>query len=276
MADLNGLISFLASHQRLLVLTGAGLSTASGIPDYRDASGAWKRQQPVQYNDFVSSAGVRRRYWGRSLIGWRHMHRARPNGAHRALVALERLERTEQLVTQNVDRLHQQAGSRAVIDLHGRIDRVICLDCGQHVSRAAFQGRLSALNPGWEHHSADRAPDGDADLQQADFSAFQVPACRRCGGVMKPDVVFFGEAVPKTRSAAAMTHLAAADALLVVGSSLMVFSGYRFAREAARQGKPIAAINLGMTRADELLALKVAAPCDQVLPAAVRELSAIA
>ncbi len=273
MTALGPLIDFLAAHRRLLVLTGAGLSTASGIPDYRDADGDWKRQQPVQFNDFMGSAAVRRRYWARSLIGWRLMHRARPNPAHHALATLERLARTEQLVTQNVDRLHQQAGSRDVIDLHGRIDRVVCTRCAMRVSRSAFQQRLSALNPGWSERAAVTAPDGDADLEHADFARFRVPDCRACGGIVKPDVVFFGEGVPRPRSEAAMDGLARADGLLVVGSSLMVFSGFRFAREAARQRKPMAAVNIGRTRADDLLDLKVTAPCDQVLPAAVQALA---
>ena len=273
MTELGPLIDFLAARRRLLVLTGAGLSTASGIPDYRDAAGGWKRQQPVQFNDFMGSAAVRRRYWARSLIGWRHMHRARPNPAHHALVALERMARTEQLVTQNVDRLHQQAGSRDVIDLHGRIDRVTCMSCSTRLPRSAFQRQLNTVNPGWSERSAVSAPDGDADLEHADFARFQVPDCTACGGVVKPDVVFFGEAVPRPRSEAAMVRLARADGLLVVGSSLMVFSGFRFAREAARQRKPMAAVNIGRTRADDLLDIKVTAPCDQVLPAAVQALT---
>ena len=275
MGALNGLVDFLTRHRRLLVLTGAGLSTASGIPDYRDANGAWKRQPPVQFGDFVRSSVVRQRYWARSLIGWQSMQRARPNGAHHALVQLERMARTEQLVTQNVDRLHQRAGSRAVIDLHGRIDQVVCMSCGQRVRRVDFQGELANLNPHWAHHQAAIAPDGDADLERDDFNRFSVPDCARCGGLMKPDVVFFGEAVPKSRSSAAMARLTAADALLVVGTSLMVFSGYRFAREAARQAKPIAAVNLGRTRADELLDVKLQAPCDTALPAAVAKVSAL-
>mgnify|MGYP001816952803 CR=1 FL=1 len=272
MPDLNRLVDFLDRHQRLLVLTGAGLSTASGIPDYRDDRGDWKRQQPVQYADFVVSPSVRRRYWARSLIGWRHMHRARPNGAHHALVRLERLAKVEQLVTQNVDRLHQQAGSRDVIDLHGRIDRVICTGCRSTLTRAAFQDQLSELNPGWDEIAGTRAPDGDADLPETDFSGFTVPDCPSCGGIWKPDVVFFGEAVPKARSTRAMTALAAAHALLVIGTSLMVYSGFRFAREAASQGIPIVAVNIGMTRAYDLLAFMVPVRCDELLPGGLRQI----
>ena len=275
MPDVERLASFLDRHPRLLVLTGAGLSTASGIPDYRDADGAWKRQQPVQFNDFMGSAAVRQRYWARSLVGWRHMDQAQPNGAHRALVRLEQTGRVEKLVTQNVDRLHQRAGSRNVIDLHGRIDQVVCTVCRDEAPRAEFQQRLSALNPDWENLNGQTAPDGDADLDQTDFTDFAVPDCDRCDGTMKPDVVFFGEAVPRPRSQEAMACLEAADALLVVGSSLMVFSGFRFARQAARQAKPIAAVNIGRTRADELLAFKVQLPCDEALTAAVNQVTGL-
>jgi len=260
---------FLQRHRRLFVLTGAGCSTASGIPDYRDAAGGWKRRPPVTYQAFVGDAATRSRYWARSLVGWRRFGRARPNDAHAALARLETDDRVELLLTQNVDGLHQAAGSRNVIDLHGRLDQVRCLDCERRVAREEFQRELERRNPDWAGLDAVDAPDGDADLEALDFSTFAVPACAQCGGMQKPDVVFFGENVPRDRVERAVRHLDAADAMLVVGSSLMVFSGYRFARAAARAGKPVAAINLGRTRADDLLALKVERDCAAALQAAL-------
>src|SRR5271165_3302977 len=256
---------FVERHRRLFILTGAGCSTGSGIPDYRDADGEWKRQQPVTYQDFMSEEATRRRYWARSLVGWRRARQARPNDAHRALARLEAMGKSELLLTQNVDRLHQAAGSARVIDLHGRLDWVRCMGCGGAASRDDVQNELSRLNPGWLGLDAASAPDGDADLDGADFSLFEVPACQRCGGELKPDVVFFGESVPRDRVAAAMRHLDEADAMLVVGSSLMVYSGYRFVETAARAGKPVAAVTLGRTRADALLSLKVESPCEVAL-----------
>jgi len=262
---MDALCEFVGRHRRLLVLTGAGCSTASGIPDYRDEGGAWKRARPVLFQDFVSDPATRKRYWARSLVGWRHFGRAAPNDAHRALARLETAGRVELLVTQNVDGLHQAAGSGAVLDLHGRLDTVRCLGCHSTFARAALQETLLALNPDWAELGAAIAPDGDADLDRHDFASFGVPNCPRCGGILKPDVVFFGESVPRARVAAAMAAVDAADAVLVVGSSLMVLSGYRFARRAAESGKPVAAVNLGRTRADDLLALKVEAPCAEAL-----------
>ncbi len=247
------------------MLTGAGCSTDSGIPDYRDSNGDWKRAQPVMFQAFMSDLHTRRRYWARSLVGWRRFGRALPNGAHRALVRLEQMGRTEVLVTQNVDGLHQSAGSTDVVDLHGRMDRVRCMECEARTDREEMQQRLLDLNPSWEHLDAQMAPDGDADLDGLDFSTFLIPACLSCGGILKPDVVFFGESVPRERVAAAMDAIERADALLVVGSSLMVYSGYRFAQIASKAGKPIAAVNLGRTRADALLTLKVNQPCVSAL-----------
>ena len=258
------LAAWLRANPRTVVLTGAGCSTASGIPDYRDGEGAWKRKPPVQQRDFVGSHAVRQRYWARSLVGWRHFAGAAPNAAHHALAALEAAGRVTHLITQNVDGLHQQAGSRAVTDLHGRLDSIECLACGAVTPRAAFQGELESRNPEWRALTAGMAPDGDADLEARDFSSFEVPACS-CGGVLKPAVVFFGDAIPAARSAAALATVRAAEALLVVGSSLMVWSGYRLVREAAERGTPVAALNLGRTRADHLLQLKLAAPCAETL-----------
>ena len=256
---------FIERHPRLLVLTGAGCSTESGIPDYRDADGGWKRVQPVFFQAFMGEPAVRRRYWARSFIGWPRFRHARPNAAHHALAHLEQQGRIEALVTQNVDGLHQAAGSTYVIDLHGRLEQVRCMDCELRLPRSQFQAELTRRNLAWQALDAATAPDGDADLEAMDFASFEVPSCPRCDGTLKPDVVFFGESVPPDRVRVAMAHLATADALLIVGSSLMVYSGYRFAQAAAAQGKPIAAVNLGRTRADELLTLKVVAPCARAL-----------
>lgn len=264
-ARLDALAQFVERHPRLFVLTGAGCSTASGIPDYRDANGDWKRRQPVRYQEFVGSEQVRRRYWARSLLGWPAFARARPNAAHVALARLEAAGFVQQLVTQNVDGLHQQAGSRRVLDLHGRLDAVECLNCRQRRPRAGFQHTLAERNPAFAALLATVAPDGDADLDAVDFTQFQAPDCHHCGGILKPTVVFFGETVPKPRVERACQRLAAADALLVIGSSLMVFSGYRFCRLAAAQGQPLAVINLGHTRADGELTLKVNLPCHTAL-----------
>jgi NAD-dependent SIR2 family protein deacetylase len=257
----SALIEFVERHRRLVVLTGAGCSTASGIPDYRDESGNWKRAQPVMLQPFLADELVRKRYWARSLVGWRRMHAARPNDTHRALAALEADGRVEQLVTQNVDGLHQAAGSRNVIDLHGRIDAVRCLGCEQRVPRADVQAELVRRNARFAELDARTAPDGDADLDAVEFAAFDVPDCGACGGLLKPDVVFFGEGVPKERVARTAAAIERSDAMLVVGSSLMVYSGYRLVLAMKDAGKPIAAVNLGRTRADDLLALKVTEEC---------------
>jgi len=265
------LSSFIRRHPRLLVLTGAGCSVASGIPEYRDHDGAWKSRPPVRYAEFVASAAVRRRYWARSVFGWERVAGAEPGSVHRALARLEQAGHARAVVTQNVDALHQRAGSRRVIDLHGRLDEVECLGCGARIHRADMQALLLAWNglfltalgdvPG---ASAAARPDGDVQLE-ADFSDFRVPDCPSCGGVLKPAVVFFGENVPRARVDATLCALADADALLVVGSSLMVFSGFRFCLAARETGKPVAAVNLGRTRADDLLSLKVASDCGPAL-----------
>ncbi|WP_323846885.1 NAD-dependent protein deacetylase [Microbulbifer magnicolonia] len=250
------LAAFIRRHPHLMILTGAGVSTDSGIPDYRDQDGAWKRKQPVQHRDFMGDAGTRQRYWGRSLIGWPVIRNSRPNPAHLQLVELEQRQHTELLVTQNVDRLHQRAGSERVLDLHGRADRVICMTCGYRCDRQEVHDRCDALNPAFRHYRAATAPDGDADLE-VDFSDFRTADCPHCGGILKPDVVFFGDNVPKGRVQQSLDALHASDALLVIGSSLMVYSGYRFCRYAQQWGKPMAALNLGRTRADGIIDLKL-------------------
>lgn len=267
--SLDELRRFVAQYRRLFVLTGAGCSTDSGIPDYRDAQGQWKRAQPVTLQAFVGEAATRRRYWARSMAGWPRIEQARPNATHRALQWLQARGRIRCLLTQNVDGLHQRAGSTPVIDLHGRLDRVVCRSCAWSGPRAQWQRRLEQLNPGWLHRAAPAAPDGDADLEGAPFDEFVVPDCAQCGGIVKPDVVFFGETVPRERVDAAMAALTDSDAMLVVGSSLMVFSGFRFARAAAQMPIPLAAVGLGRTRADDLLAFRVRADCATALGACV-------
>lgn len=263
--DIDDLREFVDRHRSLFVLTGAGCSTESGIPDYRDVTGEWKRQTPVEYLPFMREPLMRARYWARSLIGWRSFGGAAPNAGHHALAALERAGRISLLVTQNVDGLHQAAGSQRVVDLHGRLDRVACTSCLHSSPRAAWQEHLEDLNASWVHLDAPIAPDGDADLVDVDFAGFAVPDCPRCGGVVKPDVVFFGESVPVWRHTQATAALTASDAMLVIGSSLMVHSGYRHAVAAAQLGKPVAAVNLGRTRADHLYSLKVTAPVGATL-----------
>ncbi len=265
MIDKEIIEDFITRHQRLFVLTGAGCSTNSGIPDYRDIDGKWKRTPPASYDKFMTDEAARKRYWARSMVGWRSFGQAQPNDAHHALARLEQAGRSEILLTQNVDRLHQSAGSERVIDLHGRLDQVRCMGCGLTMPRGDFQHELDHRNTAWLALDAPHAPDGDADLELEDFAAFEVPACVACGGVLKPDVVFFGETVPRDVVDQARDRLEAADAMLVVGSSLMVYSGFRFVQMAAKKGIPIAAVNLGRTRADDLLTLKVEERCEVAL-----------
>lgn len=256
---------FIQAHPRLAVLTGAGVSTSSGIPDYRDEQGEWKRTRPVEFRPFMSDIKVRQRYWARSTVGWPIISRAQPNAAHRALAQLENRGIVQTLITQNVDGLHSTAGSRDVIDLHGRLESVRCMSCTHTLPRTELQRQLLADNPTWAEIEGRVAPDGDVDIEGRDYGGFIVPDCTQCGGILKPDVVFFGENVPRERVDRAFEGVAKADALLVVGSSLMVYSGYRFAEAAAAAGKPIAAINLGRTRADHLLALKISQPAEEAL-----------
>ncbi|MEH6576038.1 MAG: NAD-dependent protein deacetylase [Amphritea sp.] len=255
--QLDRLLQLIEQHPRLFVLTGAGCSTVSGIPDYRDQHGQWKRQPPVQHRDFMHSAATRKRFWARSLIGWPIMAQAQPNAAHHSLQQLEAKGYIQQLVTQNVDRLHRQAGQQQVIDLHGRSDQVLCMSCNHLHERYQIHQQMAENNPDYAHLSAAPAPDGDADLDNIDFSLVRVSDCHLCGGLLKPNVVFFGDNVPKQRVFNALDELEKADAMLVVGSSLMVYSGYRFCKRAAQMAKPIISINRGTTRADELLSLKI-------------------
>ena len=269
LAQSKSLATFLASTESLTVLSGAGVSTGSGIPDYRDLNGAWKHAQPIQYQDFKQNLASRQRYWARSFIGWQRFSKARPNAAHFALAELEATGRVDTLITQNVDRLHSAAGSDRVIDLHGDLSKVRCLDCDITHTRVEYQHELQGANEGWHAEVFRYKPDGDAELADNGHKDFSVPDCWNCGGIMKPDVVMFGETVPKERVNNATSAVDREDALLVVGSSLMLFSGFRFARQAAALQKPIAIVNQGRTRADEIASVKVEADCAQVLSAAM-------
>lgn len=256
----------------LVVLTGAGVSTDSGIPAYRDEEGRWKQSPPMQFRDFIGSELSRQRYWARSMVGWQRMADASPNLAHHALAEWERRGALRLLITQNVDGLHSAAGSERVVDLHGRLDRVICLSCRKLSPRGELQARLVEKNPEFLGQSFVARADGDADLA-VDYERFQLEACTGCGGVLKPDVVFFGENVPAPRVEAAMAALSGARALVIAGSSLMVFSGFRFARAASRLGVPIVVINRGRTRADEMSALRIAGNLGHVLSETLRAAS---
>ncbi len=249
------------------VVTGAGISTDSGIPDYRGPQGALKKRSPVTMNEFMRSADNRRRYWARACLGWPFMTERRPNDGHRAVAALQAAGLFRTVITQNVDGLHHGAGSPAdtVIELHGGLARVVCLNCRTRLSREDVQTELVGANPGWMDQAAEIAPDGDAELPRSITDRFTVPPCPACGGILKPDVVFFGENVPAPRVAQAFRAVDEADALLVLGSSLTVYSGFRFADYAVRRGIPLMIVNQGPTRADSIATLKVDAPLGAVL-----------
>lgn len=253
--------------RRFLVLTGAGISTPSGIPDYRDSEGVRRGRQPMMYQEFLAKPEARRRYWARAMLGWPRVRQARPNVAHEALAMLQAHQRISGLITQNVDTLHDQAGSHDVIELHGSLHRVVCLDCEQRSERQQIQLLMQAQNPYLAGVDAVQAPDGDTLLDAAFEARFQVPRCPHCDGErLKPDVVFFGENVAAVTATRAMQAVEQADGLLVVGSSLMAWSAFRLCRAIKEQGKPLLAINRGKTRADELLDLKLEEPCEQLLP----------
>ncbi len=254
----------LLHRRRVVALTGAGLSTDSGIPDYRGPDSP--PRTPMTYGEFVSGPVAQQRYWARSHLGWQRMHQARPNPGHLAVADLQQAGVIGTVITQNVDGLHGEAGSPAVIDLHGRIDRVVCLSCADVSARSALHRRLSEMNPGYGSGAAvATAPDGDVDF--ADTADFVVAPCLRCSGPLKPDVVFFGENVPRERVEIAYRAVDSAQALLVAGSSLTVMSGLRFVRHAARRGMTIVIVNRGVTRGDPLAAYRVDAGCSQTLQA---------
>ncbi len=249
----------------VLVLSGAGLSTESGIPDYRGAAGSLRKHTPMTYGEFVGSAEGRRRYWARSHLGWRTIARAQPNHGHRAVARLRALGQVSGVITQNVDGLHQAAGTTGVVDLHGNLDRVICLSCGRTSPREELDRRLRAANPGFRAAAAAINPDGDVDLAEHEVAGFTLVDCADCGGVLKPDVVFFGENVPGARVEQCYRMVRDCSALLVLGSSLTVMSGLRFVRRAATAGIPVAIINQGVTRGDEHAAVLVDRPLGDAL-----------
>ncbi|MCQ9129727.1 NAD-dependent protein deacetylase [Streptomyces hilarionis] len=255
------------SRGGVLVLSGAGISTESGIPDYRGAGGSLSRHTPMTYQDFTAEAQARRRYWARSHLGWRTFGRARPNAGHRAVAAFGRHGLVSGVVTQNVDGLHQAAGSKDVVELHGSLARVVCLSCGATGSRRDLARRLEQANAGFAPVAAGLNPDGDADLTDAQVGDFVVTPCTVCGGVLKPDVVFFGEAVPPARVAACRALVDQATSLLVLGSSLTVMSGLRFVRQAAEAGKPVLIVNRDPTRGDRHALTRVALPLGEALSA---------
>lgn len=250
----------------VVALSGAGMSTDSGIPDYRGPTGARRRQPPMTYREFVSDHHARQRYWARSQIGWRHVIRARPNASHAALARLERGGWVSGLITQNVDGLHPAAGSHNVVELHGNLAQTVCLECRDVRSRRRLADRLDATNPGFDLEPTQVAPDGDADLRVAAERGFKVAPCEVCGGVLKPDVVFFGERVPPDRVDRSFAMLDAAKTLLVVGSSLTVMSGYRFVIRARKHGTPVAIVNRGPTRGDADAVVRIDAGLADVLP----------
>lgn len=250
-----------------LVLTGAGISTASGIPDYRDSDGVRRGSAPIMHQDFIASPATRKRYWARAMVGWRGVHQATPNPAHQALAALQGQGLISGVITQNVDGLHDVAGSRNVVELHGNLHRVVCLDCGMRLRRDDVQLLLEEQNPYLQDVHAVLAPDGDAQLAARFLEAFHMPHCPCCGSdLLKPDVVFFGGGVEPEQARAAWKAVEAAPGMLIVGTSLMAYSSFRLCQEMSRQGKRLLAINMGRTRADGLLSIKVTQPCEQVLP----------
>jgi NAD-dependent SIR2 family protein deacetylase len=279
-ADLVSTVDELAALVRgggVAVLTGAGISTESGIPDYRGPSGSQlRRHAPMTYQLFTGDPVARRRYWARSHVGWQLMRTAVPNDGHRAVAELEHHGLVTGTITQNVDGLHQAAGAARVIDLHGRLDRVVCLGCGTPEARARVRERLDAANATWSATITAVNPDGDVDLPDEQLDGFTVVDCERCGGVLKPDVVYFGENVPAARVAAAYELVDAASALLVLGTSLTVFSGRRFVRRAAASGIPVAIVNEGPTRGDEHARLKLETPIGATMTSLLRAVGAAA
>lgn len=259
-------LAALMRMRRTVVLSGAGVSTESGIPDYRGPDSPRRERAPISYQEFVGDAEARSRYWARSSVGWPRFTAARPNAGHQALARLEAAGYVTGVITQNVDGLHQAAGSDAVVELHGALADVRCLRCGRRTDRTAYQRRLLQVNPGWPPEAATLAPDGDAVLPDEATTSFHVPGCPRCGGILKPDVVFFGESVPRVQVDAAWDHFNDAEMLLVVGSSLAVYSGFRFVRRAAKEARPVGIINLGPTRGDAHARLRLHGRTGTILP----------
>lgn len=253
--------------RRVVALTGAGVSTESGIPDYRSPAALARPRRPIQGPEFVKSAALRRRYWARAMVGWESFRRAEPNASHKALAELESAGALSGVITQNVDRLHHKAGSRNVVELHGALAEVVCLGCGRLEPRDAVQARMRAENPQWIDGPTPLAPDGDAELREELVESFTPPSCLACGGPLKPNVVFFGHNVAKAVVDRAFAMLDEADALLVAGTSLAVFSGYRFLLRAAERRMTIAIVNRGPVRGEERAATKIDAATGAALPA---------
>ncbi|MFB9883320.1 NAD-dependent protein deacetylase [Planobispora siamensis] len=265
------MLADLVADGEVVVLSGAGLSTESGIPDYRGETGRRRRAEPMTYQKFVGGAAARRRYWARSHLGWRHITRAAPNAGHHAVAGLQDRGLISGIITQNVDGLHQAAGARQVIELHGGLDRVRCLGCGERSSRELLDRRLREANPAWHARTDTINPDGDAVLDDDQVDSFRVVDCLGCGGLLKPDVVFFGENVPRPRVEECYALTERAGLLLVLGSSLTVMSGYRFVRHAAQRAIPVVIVNQGPTRGDADALLTLDAPLGPALTALLAE-----
>ncbi|MEV0900350.1 NAD-dependent protein deacetylase [Actinoplanes sp. NPDC049802] len=261
-----GRLDALVAEGGVVVLSGAGLSTDSGIPDYRGPSGSARRSTPMTYQTFTGDPVARRRYWARSHLGWRTIGDARPNEGHLAVARLQDSGLVSGVITQNVDGLHQAAGARDVIELHGNLARIVCLDCGGLSGRAELEERLTAANPGFAAVAATVNPDGDVELDDAEVAGFTVVDCRACGGMLKPDVVYFGETVPADRVARAFALVEGARTLLILGSSLTVMSGRRFVLRAVREGVRVAIVNRGVTRGEPYADLMIDAPLGVILP----------
>ncbi|CAL1536153.1 unnamed protein product [Lymnaea stagnalis] len=267
-AELFPLQSFISEHSKLFVLTGAGISTESGIPDYRSEGVglyATSKTRPVQYADFLKKETIRQRYWARNFIGWPRFSSFQPNRSHYILSDWERLGKVHWLVTQNVDALHYKAGSQNVTELHGSAHRVICLSCNFKFTRHAMQDMIIDINPDWSSEAVSIGPDGDVALNSANISDFKVPTCPKCCGILKPEITFFGDNVPKNTVHFVLEKMFESDAVLVIGSSLEVYSGYRFMHRARECGMKIAIINIGPTRADKLADIRISARCGDIL-----------
>lgn len=274
--DVDNLFNFIEKSKRILVLTGAGISTESGIPDYRSEDvGVYHRRanfKPIQHQEFISSEAVRKRYWLKNFIGWPTFSLKRPNVTHFCLTSLEEASKVICIVTQNVDNLHYKAGSRNVIELHGSAFRVKCLNCGMKIERSDFQNTLKSLNPNHVIKEFVMNPDGDVDIDETVVSDFIIPNCSQCNGILQPDIVFFGGNVPREKVDSVNNYAQDCDSLLILGSSLTVFSSYRVVLKAAECNKPIAIVNIGNTRGDSHSSLKINARCGEILPLVCQKL----
>lgn len=271
--QLESLISVLQNKRKIWILTGAGISAPSGIPTYRNDKGEWKSANPIQHNDFINQESYRQRYWARSMVGWKLTGRAKPNATHHAITALQATGKVSQIVTQNVDGLHDIADTKNVIDLHGRLSEIKCLNCHKVSRRANYQPRLVKNNPELDQYEAKILPDGDAHVEDFDMSKITIPPCIDCGGVLMPNVVFFGGIVPRPRVEKAYSTLAESDCILVIGSSLKVFSGFRFPRWASQNNLPMYAVNQGEMRGQELFDIVVVESCEEMMPIIAQEMS---